>query len=104
MSISRFNWRSEIFRKAVHLTGSAFPFLARLNERITVAALLSVIAAYLVSETLRTFGLSLSFLSSVTRRAQRHSEKKGIIIGPVLLGLARGRLGTGGRRVSARGR
>jgi dolichol kinase/phosphoserine phosphatase len=87
VSISRFNWRREIFRKSVHLTGSVFPFLARLNERATVIALLSVIVAYLLSEMLRTFGLSLSVLSSVTRRAQRHSEKKGIIIGPVLLGL-----------------
>jgi len=87
LSISRFNWRREIFRKAVHLTGSVFPFLARLNERATVITLLSVIVAYLLSEMFRTFGLSLSVLSSITRRAQRHSEKKGIIIGPVLLGL-----------------
>ena len=87
VSISRFNWRREIFRKAVHLTGAVFPLLARLNRRVTVVALLSVIAAYLLSELFRTFGLSFSVLSSVTRRAQRHSEKKGIIIGPVMLGL-----------------
>lgn len=87
VSISRFNWRREIFRKAVHLTGSIFPFLARLNREITVIALLSVIAFYLVSELLRTFGLTFSLLSSITRKAQRHSEKRGIIMGPVLLGL-----------------
>ncbi|MBN2324550.1 MAG: haloacid dehalogenase-like hydrolase [Spirochaetes bacterium] len=90
VSISRFNWRREIFRKAVHLTGSVFPFLARLNEKATVLALLSVIVAYLLSELFRTFGLSVSVLSQVTRRAQRHSEKRGIIIGPVLLGIGIG--------------
>jgi phytol kinase len=87
LSISRFNWRREIFRKGIHLTGSIIPFLAKLNREVTVIALIAVIALYLISELLRTFGLTLSFLSSITRKAQRHSEKSGIIMGPVLLGL-----------------
>jgi len=86
-SISRLSWRREIFRKAVHLTGSAVPFLARLNRKVTVIALLSIIAVYIISELLRTFGISFSLLSAITRKAQRHSEKRGIIMGPVLLGL-----------------
>ena len=87
VSISRLTWKRELFRKAVHFTGSAVPFFAAMNKKVTVIALISIIAVYIISELLRTFGLSLSLLSAITRKAQRHSEKTGIIMGPVLLGL-----------------
>ncbi len=86
-SISRYSWKREIFRKGVHLLGCVLPFLARLNESLTLYLLLSVIAIYFLSELSRNIGLSLSLFSHITRSAQRHSEKKGIILGPILLGL-----------------
>ncbi|UCB45914.1 MAG: hypothetical protein JSV25_00380 [Spirochaetota bacterium] len=87
ISISRFNWRRELFRKVVHLGGCAIPFIARYNKILTSVVLLAIIVIYLISELMRTFGLSFSLFSQITRRAQRHSERRGIVYGPILLGL-----------------
>jgi dolichol kinase/phosphoserine phosphatase len=83
----RFYWKREIFRKAVHLLGCAFPLLAVLNRTLIIYILLGTIIIYSFSEVLRYMGISLPIVSYVTRRAQRYNETKGIIIGPMLLAL-----------------
>lgn len=83
----RFYWKREIFRKAIHLLGCAFPLLAVMNRTLIIYILLGTIIAYSFSEFLRYMGLSLPIISYITRRAQRYNETKGIITGPILLAL-----------------
>jgi dolichol kinase/phosphoserine phosphatase len=84
---SRFIWKREFFRKSIHVTGSIFPFIAHQHRTIALAVLGGVIFLYLLSEILRLLGVSIVFLSYITKRAQRGVETRGIIFGPVLLAL-----------------
>ncbi len=83
----RFFWKRELFRKGVHLLGCIFPFIAHSNKNLAVSIMSTMIVLYSISEIFRYIGVSFSPFTYITRRAQRHVEKRGIIVGPVLLGL-----------------
>lgn len=87
ISLNRYRWRREIFRKGVHFLGGAFPFLARWNRLFTLLFLLGIMILYFLSELIRHMGLSFTPFAHITRRSQRHTEKKRIIMGPIFLGI-----------------
>jgi len=87
LTIQRFSWKRELFRKGIHLLGCVCPFLAQSNKLLTIYILLGIITVYFLSEFLRYMGVSFLLFSHITRRAQRHIETRSIIIGPILLGL-----------------
>jgi len=87
MRRARFYWKRELFRKSIHALGSAFPFIARFHTPLSIAILSGVILLYSLSEIFRYMGMSFSPIAFITRKAQRMDEKRGIIIGPIFLGL-----------------
>ena len=87
LRFSWFVWRREFIRKTIHLFGCLFAFLAYAHERLALFTLGSIVTLYLVSEILRILGVSFLFLSYITKKALRGRETRGIIIGPVLLGI-----------------
>jgi len=87
LSRNHYSWKREVFRKSIHLLGCAFPFLAHINKPLTLYLLLITIVTYIISEVLRFTGVYLSPFSHITRRALRHTENSGFILGPVSLGM-----------------
>jgi dolichol kinase/phosphoserine phosphatase len=87
ISLKKYVWRREIIRKGIHLLGCAVPFIAKSFRTATVYTLLSIIVVFFLSELLRYSGISFWIFSHVAKRAQRLSETRGIIIGPILLAL-----------------
>ena len=90
ISLSRehFLWKKELFRKLIHLSGIAIPFLTNfINKEIIIYSLALLIVFYIISELLRHHGLSTILISKITKKAQRYTETRNIIFGPVLLGI-----------------
>jgi dolichol kinase/phosphoserine phosphatase len=84
--LQRFIWKREFFRKGIHIFGSLFALLALHHKMAALLALGGIIVLYLLSELSRILGVSVVFLSYITKKAQRKRETRGIIFGPVLLG------------------
>jgi len=85
LSREKYSLSREIYRKFVHFLGVPLPFLAYFNKTAICALLFAVIALYAISETLRYIGFHFPFFSHVTKKAQRYSEIRGFIIGPISL-------------------
>jgi dolichol kinase/phosphoserine phosphatase len=83
----RYFWKRELFRKAVHSIGCVFPFIAATNRSLATYILAGAVVIYFMSELFRYRGLYLLPFSFITKRAQRYTEKEGIITGPILLAL-----------------
>jgi phosphoserine phosphatase/dolichol kinase len=83
----RYFWKRELFRKGVHSMGCVFPFIAVTNRMLATYILAGAIVIYFMSELFRYRGLYLLPFSFITKRAQRYTEKAGIITGPILLAL-----------------
>lgn len=79
--------RHEAFRKAIHSCSIVIPVLAALSRPLTLWLVGLVTAAYLCSELLRLMGLAMPIFSSVTWRAMRPAEPRGVVAGPFLFGL-----------------
>jgi phytol kinase len=75
----------ELYRKAIHFLGVPLPFLAYYNRNIVVVLLAVVIVIYSLSEMCRTIGFHLPFFSHITKRSERITETRGIIVGPLSL-------------------
>jgi len=88
LSREHFRWKKELFRKFIHIFGAGIPFLTKVIDKTQVLiALALIVVIYLISEILRHHGLSNPFISKITKRAQRSTETRNIIFGPVLLGI-----------------
>ena len=88
LSKEHFRWKKELFRKLIHISGIAIPFLTNLvNKNLIIYLLSLLIIFYLISETLRHHGLSTIIISKITKKAQRFTETRNIIFGPILLSL-----------------
>ncbi len=87
MQRTRFFWKRELFRKGIHVLGAVFPFLARFHATLSISILAGAVLLYSISEVFRYMGMSFSPIALITRRAQRLDEKRGIIVGPILLGV-----------------
>jgi len=87
MQRTRFFWKRELFRKGIHVLGAVFPFLARFHAPLSISILAGAVLLYSISEVFRYMGMSFSPIALITRRAQRLDEKRGIIVGPILLGV-----------------
>lgn len=85
-AIARYSLRTEITRKAIHITIALVPALARWNYSLTVILLSAGILFYTLNEHARIRGRSFGFVSSLTALASRPAEK-GFVWGPVTLGL-----------------
>ena len=81
----RYFWKRELFRKAVHSMGCIFPFIAHTDMDLAIYILSGALIIYFLSELFRYRGLYMPPFSFITKRAQRYSEKEGIITGPILL-------------------
>lgn len=77
--------RREFYRKMIHFMGVPIPFLANLNKSLIQSLLLGVIIIYTVSESLRYIGFQFPIISGITKKAQRYTETRGLIIGPISL-------------------
>lgn len=77
--------RREFYRKIIHFMGVPIPFLANLNKSLIQYLLLGTIIIYTVSEGLRYIGFHFPVVSSITKRAQRYTETRGFILGPISL-------------------
>jgi phytol kinase len=75
----------ELYRKAIHFLGVPLPFLAYYNRSIVVVLLAVVIVVYSLSEMFRNIGFHLPFISHITKRSERITETRGIIVGPFSL-------------------
>jgi len=87
MRRTRFYWKRELFRKGIHALGSVIPFVARFHTPLSISILSGALLLYGISEIFRYMGMSFSPIALITRKAQRMDEKRGIIIGPIFLGL-----------------
>jgi phytol kinase len=87
MRRARFYWKRELFRKGIHALGSLFPFVARFHTPLSISILSGAVLLYGISEIFRYMGMSFSPIALITRKAQRMDERRGIIIGPIFLGL-----------------
>lgn len=78
----------EVFRKSIH-AGSALTVLSLnlFGKNITLAVLIVALAAYLVSELLRTRGVFVPFIAQVTQAAARKRDEGKIVLGPITLAL-----------------
>ncbi len=81
----RYSWKREIFRKGIHILGCGIPFLASIDKGITIIILVLTTILYILSEFLRKEGIKLLLFSTITTRALRYNEKRGIVLGPVFL-------------------
>ncbi len=79
--------RVEIFRKSIHMMVAFVPAFARLNLGITMALLSSAVVAYSFAELLRISGRRVFLISGITESANRNSEKRLFVLGPVTLAL-----------------
>lgn len=77
----------ELFRKSIHLCSAFIPFFLKLNYWITIAALIFVLAGYLLSEILRLRGINFPLISLITKTAarERDHDSDRIVLGPVML-------------------
>lgn len=79
--------KSELIRKAIHSLIALTPALAAMNRSHTALLLLAGAFFYMCAEGLRFVGLSLPFISSITRGVLREREQGCFALGPVTLGL-----------------
>ncbi len=79
--------RVEIFRKSIHMMVAFVPAFAKLNLGITMALLSSAVIAYSFAELLRISGRRVFLISGITESANRNSEKRLFVLGPVTLAL-----------------
>jgi dolichol kinase/phosphoserine phosphatase len=79
--------RHEAFRKAIHSCSIVIPLLAVWSRSFTLWLVGVVSALYLGSELLRFAGVALPVFSTVTWRAMRPGEPRGVVLGPFLFGV-----------------
>jgi dolichol kinase/phosphoserine phosphatase len=77
----------EAFRKAIHSCSIAVPVLAAWWRTPTLWLVGSVTVVYLLSEVMRLMGVAVPVFSTVTWRAMRPNEPRGIVVGPFLFGV-----------------
>jgi len=77
--------RREFYRKIIHFMGVPIPFLANLNRSLIQYLLLGIIIIYTISEGLRYIGFHFPVISGITKKAQRYTETRGFILGPISL-------------------
>ncbi len=78
--------RHEIFRKGVHICAVTVPLIAAWSWPFALWLVGGVTLLFLGSELARLWGTAAPLLSTVTWRAMRPSEARGIAMGPVLFG------------------
>ncbi len=78
--------RHELLRKVIHAGAVLVPGIAAWSERFTLWLVGVVTLVYLGSEFLRLKGVALPGFSTLTWRAMRASEPRGLLWGPLLFG------------------
>jgi len=87
LSKDQYSLKREVYRKIIHFLGVPIPFLAYLNRNLICVILFTVIVLYAFSETLRYIGFHFPVVSHITKKAQRYTEIRGFIVGPISLTL-----------------
>lgn len=77
----------EIIRKGIHSLVALVPFLASLNQSITLLFLITGICIYLISEFLRLTDRNDSFIARLTLTASRSKDHEKPVLGPLTLGI-----------------
>ncbi len=78
--------RHEIFRKAIHIGAAVVPFLAAWSRVFTLWLVGVVGTLFVLSELARVQGVAVPVVSTITWRAMRSWESRGIAVGPILFG------------------
>jgi dolichol kinase/phosphoserine phosphatase len=79
--------RHEAFRKAIHSCSIVVPLIAQWSKTFALWLVGAVSVLYVLSELLRLMGLAMPVFSSVTWRAMRPGEPRGVVLGPFLFGV-----------------
>ncbi|WP_319559894.1 phosphatidate cytidylyltransferase [Marispirochaeta sp.] len=79
--------RTEVLRKSIHMLVALVPFVAALNQGITLALLASGTIIYTYAELLRCRGVRVVLISRLTAMASRERDLGKFVLGPVTLGL-----------------
>ena len=79
--------RTEFVRKSIHFLIALVPIFAAWNYFFTIALLTFGILAYVLFESLRSRGIAIPVITSLTVMASRPRDEGRFVIGPVTLGL-----------------
>jgi dolichol kinase len=79
--------KTEIIRKSIHFLIALSPSMAAVNRPLTVVILMAGTLAYTWMETLRSSGVKVPLISSLTSMASRSRDMGHFVAGPVTLGL-----------------
>jgi HAD superfamily phosphoserine phosphatase-like hydrolase len=79
--------RHEVFRKGVHICAVVVPLVAAWSRTTALALVGLTTLLFLFSELTRLLGMALPIFSTVTWRAMRSTEARGVALGPVLFGV-----------------
>jgi phytol kinase len=79
--------RHEFFRKTIHACAVFVPLIAFWSKGFALWLVAVVTFLFLVSEVLRLQGVAIPLFASITWRALRSHESRGIVMGPVLFGV-----------------
>lgn len=75
----------ELFRKSIHICSSLVPFFLALAYWPVIGLLFLALAAYTVSELLRSKGIEIPLVSKITEIAARKRDENRFVLGPVTL-------------------
>jgi phytol kinase len=79
--------RHELFRKTIHIGAAIVPFLAAWSRGFTLWLVGLAGTLFVLSEVARVQGVAVPIVSTITWRAMRSSESRGIAAGPILFGV-----------------
>ena len=79
--------KTEFVRKSIHFLIALVPVFAAWNYYFTVALLCFGILAYVLFESLRSRGIAIPVITSLTVMASRPRDEGRFVLGPVTLGL-----------------
>ena len=79
--------KTEFVRKSIHFLIALVPVFAAWNYYFTVALLAFGILVYVLFESLRSRGIAIPVITSLTVMASRPRDEGRFVIGPVTLGL-----------------
>ncbi len=79
--------RKELVRKSIHLSACFVPPLTLVSKPFVVISLASVLVLYCIAELLRTKGVHIALVSSLTEVAARKRDENHFVLGPVTLAL-----------------
>ncbi|GAB4369377.1 MAG: phosphatidate cytidylyltransferase [Spirochaetales bacterium] len=80
--------KTELIRKSIHILIALVPLIASLlGATFTLALLAGGVLFYSYAEYQRTQGRSIPLITRITYAAARRTDKEGIILGPITLGI-----------------